>query len=153
MKACSEDKILVKYLNQPMPCSDLRPLHSLIKDKFFDIIGSSFHPIPTNSDFYYYRSHPSVENDVNDSDDEISFPQVSDSFKSENFFNYNQRPPMIRPESVSDIQTESSPLFLHLICTVKFNADGTESKLDSGHINKSIRVLPTCLGKIYCFLE
>lgn len=154
VKSTDNDKIDVKYLSQPLPCNDLRPLHSLIKEKFFDIVGSSFYPIPTNSDFYYYRNHSNVENDVNDSDDEISLPQLPDPFKSDNFFNYARKGrSFLRFESTSDIQTEASPLFLHLICTVKFNLDGSDNnKSDYGHINKSIRVLPTCLGKYLIFL-
>lgn len=123
-----------------MPCLQFKPLHRLIKEKFFGITNNSFDPIPSNKDYYYCRNLTYERTDIqhNDSDDEISNPSEIIEFKDiclqdapqQYFFNKNDS---------DDYQTEMSPLFLHFICTIRYG-----NTVD----NAIVKVLPTCLGEL-----
>lgn len=141
------DKIPIKELHQAFPCSELKSLHMLIKEKFFKMISAFFNPIPTNSEFYFYknlRTVQYVEEATSDSDDEISNTLSEVEFKSDKDFSIFSEGPHLyqRMESgISDVVSNSdvNPLFLHLVCTLRYN-NGEVS-------NTSFRVLPTCLGE------
>ncbi|XP_018578793.1 KICSTOR complex protein SZT2 isoform X1 [Anoplophora glabripennis] len=147
------DKIPIKELHQAFPCSELKSLHMLIKEKFFKIINAFFNPIPTNSEFYFYknlRNIQYVEETTSDSDDEISNTPSEIEFKSDKDFSIFSEGPHLyqRMESgINDIVSNSdvNPLFLHLICTLRYN-NGEVS-------NTSFRVLPTCLGELIQSLD
>ncbi|CAH0562057.1 unnamed protein product [Brassicogethes aeneus] len=149
VKHQKDETIPIKPLHQPMPCNDLSSLHSLIKEKFLKIVGVAFNPIPTNEEFYYYQNLVSnkVEDNNVDSDDEIS-TNLSElvEFKSEKDYSsfYSEDQPSM---DVGDENTEEavSPLFLHLICTLKYNNGGVS--------NTSVRVIPTCLGELIQHLD
>ncbi|KAJ8945629.1 hypothetical protein NQ314_009160 [Rhamnusium bicolor] len=148
-KQQSSDKIPIKELHQAFPCSELKSLHMLIKEKFFKMIGTCFNPIPTSSEFYFYKNLKNlhyIEDILNDSDDEISntASEVVE-FKSDKEFSIFSEGPHLfqRMESgIGDMvnSSEVNPLFLHLICTLRYN-NGEVS-------NTSLRVLPTCLGEL-----
>ncbi|XP_011497452.1 PREDICTED: protein SZT2-like isoform X2 [Ceratosolen solmsi marchali] len=66
--------------NEGTPCSEMRNMHNLIKDKFKKIINVAFKQVPVHPDFYYCL--PSWKNDKladavpqasSDSDDEVRF--------------------------------------------------------------------------------
>lgn len=135
---------MIDSLNQAIPCTDLSSLHSLIKDKFLKIIGNYFYPIPTNEEFYYYHSLSNVNPDDQaiDSDDEISnnFSEIMDLKSERDYSLYSE------DRASDNVENDNiSPLFLHLICTLKYN-NGQVS-------NTSVRVLPTCLGELVQHLE
>lgn len=152
VKQTDSENISIRELNNALPCADLKSLHSLIKEKFFKLISSVFYPIPTNSEFYFYKNLKNfeiIDDNVVDSDDEISESHSEIvEFKSEDISIFSEGPHILqRLESgVSAISNfahnnEVSPLFLHLICTLRYN--GGEC------CNTSLKVLPTCLGN-YC---
>ncbi|KAJ8923504.1 hypothetical protein NQ315_010082 [Exocentrus adspersus] len=141
------DKIRVNELHQAFPCSELKYLHMLIKEKFFKLVGIHFNPIPTNSEFYFYKNLRNIaeEEVAGDSDDAISNAPSEVEFKSDKDFSIFSEGPHLchRIESgISDIlgNSDVNPLFLHLICTLRYN-NGEVS-------NTSFRVLPTCLGEL-----
>ncbi|KAJ8966990.1 hypothetical protein NQ317_011191 [Molorchus minor] len=145
---CS-DKIPVKELHQAYPCSELKSFHMLIKEKFFKLIGTSFNPIPTNSEFYFYKHLKTiqfVEDTANDSDDEVSntASEVVE-FKSDRDFSiFSEGPHLFQrvESSVSDVihGSDVNSLFLHLTCTLRYNNNEVSYT--------SLRVLPTCLGEL-----
>ncbi|CAH1153732.1 unnamed protein product [Phaedon cochleariae] len=156
VKQSGNERMPMRELHQATPCSEIKSLHMLIKDKFFKMISNIFNPIPTHSEFYFYKnlkSNETVEETVPDSDDEVSEnPSEVVEFRSEEVSVISEGPPLLqRIESgVSGISeflsnSELSPLFLHLICTLRYN--GGECS------NTSIRVLPTCLGELIQNLE
>lgn len=134
------DKLELQYIKQTLPCSELKSLHTLIKDKFFEMINVSFDPIPSNREFYYFRSMRNNIEEVNDSDDEFSISTSDIEFRYDRETIYPE-PLQFRSRIESFISdcnnTDISPLFLHLICTVRYN---------NGNINTPVRLLPTCLG-------
>lgn len=132
LKHAKSDMIEVDELGISKPCKELKSLHNLIKDKFSQTIRQSFEPIPTNSDYYYCRnlSPEKKEEKQNDSDDEISnHPSDVIDFIIED----------AQPLENTEITTDMSPLFLHLVCTIHYN--GTV-------INTAVSVLPTCLAEV-----
>ncbi|XP_056646993.1 KICSTOR complex protein SZT2-like isoform X1 [Diorhabda sublineata] len=150
------DKISVKDLNNAYPCSELKSLHSLIREKFLKKLSAIFRPIATSSEFYFYKNlknFDAVEEHVEDSDDEASDNHSGIvEFKSEEISEFSEGPNLFqRLESgvsgFSDFvhSNDVSPLFLNLICTLKYN--GTECT------NTAVRVLPTCLGELIQHLE
>lgn len=154
VKNLKDDKISIKMLNQPAPCSELKPIHSLIKEKFFQLIRQSFSPIPTNNEFYFCRSVNTLKKDIKqqDSDDDISNLSEAIEPKSDNEVNSSLERSQIlqRMESgfsgISDVHMpDVYPLFLQLICTIRYN--------NGGDSNVSVRVLPTCLGEVIQNIE
>lgn len=145
VKNLEEDKIDLKLLDQSTPCSDLKPLHSLIKEKFFQLISQSFSSIPTNNEFYFCRSLNIGKRDLkqHDSDDDVSnLSGVEQKFDANSYLERSQI--LQRLESgfsgISQVHMpDVYPLFLQLICTIRYN--------NGGDSNVSVRVLPTCLGK------
>lgn len=151
IKQTKSDEIPLNELNRAYPCCELKQLHKLIKEKFFKTICSVFDPIPTNSEYYFHRNIKTVEvieDPIIDSDDEISdnFSEIIEFRVDRELSIYSEGPHLLqRMEStMSDNLLESgvNPLFLHLICTLRY---------DNGHVlNTSLRVIPTCLGREYC---
>ncbi|CAG9828371.1 unnamed protein product [Diabrotica balteata] len=156
IKNSNQGNISVNELNNALPCLDLKSLHGLIKEKFFKLINTIFCPIATNNEFYFYRNLKSVDagdENIADSDDEVSdnHSEIIE-FKSEDVSIFSEGPHLLqRTESavsgISDLvhSNEVTPLFLHLICTLKYN--GSECT------NTAVRVLPTCLGELIQNLE
>ncbi|KAL3289661.1 hypothetical protein HHI36_023069 [Cryptolaemus montrouzieri] len=146
VKNLKEDKIDMEILNHASPCNDLKPLHSLIREKFFQVISQSFKPIPTNNEFYFFKNITNLKKDMkqNDSDDDLSNQSEPNEMRSDKDLSlYSERFHLQRMESgfsgISDLlMSDVYPLFLQLICTVRYNG---------GDSNTSVRVLPTCLGK------
>nr|XP_023016879.1 KICSTOR complex protein SZT2-like [Leptinotarsa decemlineata] len=163
IKQSVSDKLPIKELNQASPCYDVKSLHMLIKENFSKLIGTIFNPIPTHDEFYFYKNLTNLDVDdlVPDSDDENSdnHSEVVE-FRSEETSSFSDQAHVLhRMESgVSNMSymtgfsgitnmnnNQISPLFLHLICTVRYNAGECS--------NTSIRVLPTCLGELIQSLE
>ena len=44
----------LNLLQQNKDCHDIEQLHSLVRKKFTQIMGTHFQPVPTNAEFYYY---------------------------------------------------------------------------------------------------
>ncbi|XP_012282231.1 KICSTOR complex protein SZT2 isoform X2 [Orussus abietinus] len=71
------------YLDRPA-CSNIQPLHNLIKNKFERIITVAFRPVPAHPEFYYCSPSWSSErleqrcSQRSDSDDELGFTFHSD---------------------------------------------------------------------------
>lgn len=106
------------------------------------MVNVAFIPIPTNPEYYFCRYFTSIKTDNklhlnnNISDDDISNPPSERDFSVySDGFNIGQR----LENGISDVITgDISPLFLHLVCTLRYN----------GHVsNTPLRVLPTCLGR------
>lgn len=148
IKQNKSDEIPLNDLQKPHPCSDLKQLHKLIKDKFFQTICLKFDPIPTNNEYYFHRNMRTVEiveDAVIDSDDEVSenLSEIIEFRVDRELSSCSEGTHLLqRMESaMSDVLAsgDTSPLFLHLICTLRY---------DNGHVlNTSLRVIPTCLGK------
>ncbi|XP_030748432.1 LOW QUALITY PROTEIN: KICSTOR complex protein SZT2-like [Sitophilus oryzae] len=146
VKQNKDDKLSVQMLREAHPCRDITNYHMLIKRKFFSILCSSFHRVPSNGEYYYYK-YLSIkpEEPVNDSDDEASVYASDIEFRGEREMSiYSEDPHLLSRDvevGLSEIAklSDVSPLFLHLTCTVKYNG---------GHANTSVRVLPTCLGEL-----
>lgn len=114
-------------------------MHRLIKDKFLGITGEAFSAVPTNKEFYYCHNvnFDKLDTKASDSDDEIS-NSPSDGlvdFKSDS----NVSGYMCFNKSTSMNLSQICPLFLHYICTVRYGGSNG---------NMSVKVLPTCLGKL-----
>ncbi|VEN57127.1 unnamed protein product, partial [Callosobruchus maculatus] len=147
VKQLDSDHMLLKDLNQAHPCYELRKLHSLIKEKFFKMLNTVFYPIPTNSEYYFFKNLKNAEpvEEMSDSDDEVSENPSEVLFKSEISI-YSEGPHLLqRMESgisrISEVNSsEVEPLFLHLICTLRYG-HGEQS-------HTSVRVIPTCLGEL-----
>uniref|UniRef100_A0A1Y1NFY9 Protein SZT2 n=1 Tax=Photinus pyralis TaxID=7054 RepID=A0A1Y1NFY9_PHOPY len=145
MKSNEVGQISVESLHQPLLCNELKPLHHLIKDRFSDIMNAAFSPIPSNREFYYCRNLV-VDKQVAkvDSDDEISIPPSDGvEFKSDKEASSSSEVTsnFMRLDSTNSILINSliTPLFIHLICTVRYG---------SNVANSSVKVLPTCLGEL-----
>ncbi|CAH1982611.1 unnamed protein product [Acanthoscelides obtectus] len=147
VKQLNSDHMLVKDLNQAHPCYELKKLHNLIKEKFFKMLNTVFYPIPTNSEYYFFKNLKNAEplEEMSDSDDEVSENPSEVVFKSEISI-YSEGPHLLqRLESgisgISEVNSsEVEPLFLHLICTLRCG-HGEQS-------HTSVRVIPTCLGEL-----
>ncbi|XP_066247487.1 KICSTOR complex protein SZT2-like [Euwallacea similis] len=157
-KSCSHvrqtksDKIFTQVLNEALPCSELKDLHMLVKRKFFKMVCTSFNQISSNGEYYYFR-HLCIqpEEKANNSDDDASVCASEIEFISERDMSIYSEGPLaftkvLHPgpldvASVSDV----SPLFLHFVCTLKYN--------NGGHSNTSVRVLPACLGELIQNIE
>nr|CAH7745694.1 unnamed protein product [Callosobruchus chinensis] len=152
VKQLDSEQMLVKDLNQAHPCYELGKLHTLIKEKFFKMLNTVFYPIPTNSEYYFFKDlkNPEPVEEMSDSDDEVSENPSEVLFKSEISI-YSEGPHLLqRMESeisrISEVSSsEVEPLFLHLICTLKIGY-GEQS-------HTSVRVIPTCLGELIQNLE
>ncbi|KAG5885699.1 hypothetical protein JTB14_002313 [Gonioctena quinquepunctata] len=166
-KQSPSDIISMKELHQALPCYEFKSLHMLIKEKFSKMISSIFYLIPTHNEYYFYKHLTNldvVEEAVVDSDDEISDnPSEVVEFRSDEISTFSDQAHVLqRMESgvsgVSGISNvtgisgvtnmnnnQISPLFLHLICTLRYN--GGECS------NTAMRVLPTCLGELIQNLE
>lgn len=150
LKQCETELIDVSTLNQPHMCYELKPLHRLVKEKFLDIMNIAFSPIPTNKEFYYCRNIVIEKSILKiDSDDELSIPPSDGvEFKSDREISSCSEihPTFLRLESTNSVylNTNISPLFVHLICTIRYN---------NNVANTSVKLLPTCLGKIFNLLK
>lgn len=147
-KTCKEPNVTLQYLNQPMPCSELKPLHRLIKDKFFDITNVSFIPIPTFCEYYFCKNLAFEKATMkHDSDDEISNPPSEIiECKSEKEISVSSDCFLNNLTKISDtsINSNMSPLFLHFICTVRHNNEVS---------NAPVKYLPTCFGELVQYIE
>lgn len=113
------------------------------------MVNVAFIPITTNSEFYFCRYYNSSKtdgkffnnNNVSDDDENVS-NQSSEQDLSVYSDGYNvlQRMESTISEALSG---DVCPLFLHFVCTVKYNG---------GDANTSVKVLPTCLGKFQLFI-
>lgn len=119
-----------KTSGETLTCTDLRHLHTLTKKKFLTMVCGAFSQISTNVEYYYFK-HPCSQNEAKpNSDDETN---ETDELK-------------IRPEPIDATNvSEVSPLFLHFVCTLKWEG--------KDHTNKSVKVLPTCLRELLGNLE
>lgn len=154
IKQTKYDELALTELHRPYPCCELKQLHKLIKEKFFKTICSTFDPIPTNSEYYFHRNIRTVEaieDPIVDSDDEVSdnLSEIIEFRVDRELSIYSEGPHLLqRMESaISDmiVCREVNPLFLHLICTLRY---------DNGHVfNTSLRVIPTCLGNAKNFAK
>lgn len=148
IKQIKSDEISLNELQRSYPCSDLKQLHKLIKETFFKTICLVFDPIPTNREYYFHRNMPTVEvveDPAIDSDDEVSenLSEIIEFRMDRELSSCSEGTHLLhRMDSVmSDMLAggETNPLFLHLLCTLRY---------DNGHVlNTPLRVIPTCLGK------
>lgn len=144
LKQESDDLIDKNILNKPLHCIELKPLHRLIKEKFLEIMNVAFTPIPTNKEYYYCRNLILDKMIMKvDSDDEVSIPQ-SDGVEFRSSF--SDTPYLLHLDSTSSRGSNQfiTPLFVHLICTVRY---------DNNVVNTSVKVLPTCLGELVQNME
>lgn len=147
VKHSPTDELDFNYLSQLAPCLQLKQLHRLIKEKFFKITNVAFNPIPSNKEFYYCRNLHYEKSNIqhNDSDDEISNPTSEliefkeITLSTEVPLNY-----ISNKNHSEEFSTEISPLFLHFICTIRY---------DNIVANASVKVLPTCLGELLQYLD
>lgn len=153
----------MQELRHPAACNELKFLHDLIKENFFKVLTTSFEPIPTNTEFYFYRNQAimstrkidKITSTLNNNrrqsdDDEISNPpseiivnQLKSIVATDKSNRLDDFITVVSSSSTTTSVGDISPLFLHLICTVKYHDDND----DDGIANTSVRVLPTCLGK------
>ncbi|CAG9855485.1 unnamed protein product [Phyllotreta striolata] len=162
VKQADADRIPIERLNSPMPCSDLKSLHTLIKEKFYKLLSGVFYRIPTNHEFYFYKNLKNYINEdvhVADSDDDVVGDVDDDAsdnhsqlveFKSEDMSIFSLDNELENELNVlynfeMESNNEVAPLFLHLICTLRY--DGGKC------CNTSLRELPTCLGELIENLE
>lgn len=111
------------------------------------MVNVAFIPITTNSEFYFCRYYNSSKSDGkffnnnNVSDDDVSNQSSEQEFSVySDGYNVLQRMESTISESLTG---DICPLFLHFVCTVKYNG---------GDANTSVKVLPTCLGKFFLIL-
>lgn len=146
IKHSETEEIDLQYLRHPTPCLQFKPLQRLIKEKFFAITNEAFDPIPSNKEFYYCRNLTYERTDIqrNDSDDEISnSPSELIEFKDICLQSEPSQYFTIKNEA-EDYSREISPLFLHFICTIRY---------DNNVDNAIVKVLPTCLGELIEHLD
>lgn len=128
-KTCSHSPYR-KTFGETLTCTDLRHLHTLTKKKFLTMVCRDFSQISTKVEFYYFR-HPCIQNDVKQNSDDEANETVHLK---------------IRPEPIDATNiSELSPLFLHFVCTLKWEG--------KDHTNKSVKILPTCLRELLRDLE
>nr|XP_022914806.1 KICSTOR complex protein SZT2-like isoform X1 [Onthophagus taurus] len=129
LKDSEGDKISLISLEQ---YSALKPIHSLIKEKFYSITNKAFTVIPTNQEFYFCDNLniAKLEDKSTDSDDEVISDNVD--FQSDSYTStvHQQNGTVFVP---------MTPLFLHYVATVQY---------DDYHENIPVKLLPTCLKEI-----
>ncbi|KAF7281911.1 hypothetical protein GWI33_004033 [Rhynchophorus ferrugineus] len=152
VKQSNIDLVPIQTLREAYPCRTFSNFHELIKKKFLKILCTSFYRVPSNGEYYYYKNLSSKsEEPPIDSDDETSICASDIEFRSDKEMSiYSEGPHLLTKAlegGVTDVakMSDISPLFLHLICTVKYNSR------DVTHT--SVRVLPTCLGELIQKLE
>lgn len=150
VKQAQSGIIPMKSLHEAYPCCELKRFHSLIKEKFRKLIETTFKPIQSHCEYYYYKHLKNCEAppDYNtDSDDEIS-ESHSEAVEFQLDSMYSERPLILERmvsgiSAISDItSSEVEPLFLHLICTLRYG--------NGQHSNTSMRDIATCLGTQFC---
>ncbi|XP_066587997.1 KICSTOR complex protein SZT2-like [Prorops nasuta] len=149
-------------------CTHVRPLHSLIKDKFEQLMTVAFRPVPAHPEFYYCSpswSSDRMELMGSDSDDDLEdftfhsenidfkldttsstkVNQANASWPVTNHQNVGKLSGCTSTESLaSDLQEEmvhgkDQPLFLQLSCSVHSS---------TGLYTIPVKLLPTCFLEI-----